>query len=361
MKAALITIKGLERTAQKEVYELIGKKSKIIESAVVFECSKEELYELAYFSQSATRIVQLLGHFSFEIKKDLLEKAQKLNYDAITDTFVVRTTRVVGEHDFESIDLEKEIGAIIHEQGKPVDLQNPKQTAQVNVCENYCIIGVDIASIDLSKRDYKIFSIPASIKGTLAYNLVRLSGFDSSKKLLDPFCADGSTCIEAAIFASKKSINKFRKIKLKIDADFDAYEKKTVDSKARIIGYDNSLHNIKASQKNAKIADVNKLITFSRVNVEWLDTKIEQESVDCIASNPPFVSRNHRETDIKKLYDELFYQAKYVLKKTGKIALLARSESLLIEAATKHDFKAVESLTVQPSKQSETILILQKL
>ena len=46
---------------------------------------------------------------------------------------------------------------------------------------------------------------------------------------------------------------------------------------------------------------------------------------------------------IQKLYDELFYQSKYLLKKKGTLAMLLNHEDIVLEVAKKHKFTHVET------------------
>ena len=39
-----------------------------------------------------------------------------------------------------------------------------------------------------------------------------------------------------------------------------------------------------ASKKNAKIAGIKDWIEFSRIELEWLDTRVEKNSIDIIAT-----------------------------------------------------------------------------
>ena len=76
MKALLITQKGGEPAAKKEVKDLLGLVGKVVPEAVEFEFKDyKQLFTLSYLSQSALRIVLL------ENPEDWLEKG---------DTFCVR-------------------------------------------------------------------------------------------------------------------------------------------------------------------------------------------------------------------------------------------------------------------------------
>src|SRR3989338_7130398 len=69
---ALITFRGMEDIAAQEVHEKIQRKAILHNSFVVFHYEKEELTTLAYQTQTARHIVQVLG--SLKHKNENREK-----------------------------------------------------------------------------------------------------------------------------------------------------------------------------------------------------------------------------------------------------------------------------------------------
>ena len=76
--------------------------------------------------------------------------------------------------------------------------------------------------------------------------------------------------------------------------------------------------------------------------MDWLEVKFGEKAVDLIISYPPFPSRVNPEKEIMKIYEELFYNADYILKPGGKVILLSREYNLLLDAAEKYKFKHKE-------------------
>ena len=77
---------------------------------------------------------------------------------------------------------------------------------------------------------------------------------------------------------------------------------------------------------------------MSKSEIEWIDTKMEKETIDIIATHPPETSKNRNNKKILKVYDELFYQADYVLKKHGKMVLINKTNKEIIPIAKKNNF-----------------------
>jgi tRNA (guanine6-N2)-methyltransferase len=343
MKGLIITNKGIEDIAAKEVKELIKVDSSIGETVVTFDIKKmDDLCLLCYKAQSINKVMYLFD--SFRIKKDVIkqleESIKKADFTQFKKSFALKCHRV-GNHDFSSQDIETELGGLIKDKiKKKVNLDSPEIIFYIYINDKDCYFGVDFAGMDLSKRDYKIFTHPNSLKGTIAYSLVRISGFKDKQVILDPFCGSATIPIEAAFFISKQAINYYRKNKLQftrfIDFDFEKHEK-TKKTTAKINAYDIQMRYVKASQKNAKIAGINKLINFSRIEAEWLDTKHKEKSIDKIITQPPSLSKYSDKEIIDKTYNELFYQAKYVLKDNGYIVVISNDN--LDDYAKKHGFK----------------------
>ena len=75
---------------------------------------------------------------------------------------------------------------------------------------------------------------------------------------------------------------------------------------------------------------------------------MKENSIEVIVTNPEVPHRaNHR--DIKKKYEEFFYNSEYVLKKEGKI--YAISNKLFRETATQKYFKLIRTITLKKGNQ----------
>lgn len=194
--------------------------------------------------------------------------------------------------------------------------------------------------------------------------MLRFSGTKKTNSLIDPFTKSGIIPIEAALYQTGKPVNFYRKEALAFkhlkpldNEDWETFYEK-IDSqenesqKRRIIGIDSSMPSITAAQKNAKLAGVNKSISFSRLDIEWLDTKFSEGEIDRLITNPPESSKRIGEKFVEKLNNELFYQAQYIISKNGKIGLLARNTDLLKKSAEKYGFKTDEERTVLLGKET---------
>lgn len=377
MKGFLTTHKGMEDIAALEVKELIGSTAKISEACIAFNINNyEDLFKLCYKSQSAIGICYLLQEFNYssifnDFKKNII--TIKFNeWLGKKTAFRVKCAKNYGSS-IQTPKIETKLGEIVigniqkkHGYSQKVSLENPEIIILVYLTKGKCFVGIDFAGFDLSKRPYKIFSHPADIKGTIAYSLVRLSDCNKNEALLDPFSGSGTIPIEAALFTSSIPVNFFSKekfifLKFKKFKDFDfsalfkKLDKEMLHGNLKIYNLDSSMKHINYAKKNSKIAGIDKKISFSRMNIEWLDTKFEKSKMGSIATIMPSL----RAKDIDKLYNEFFYQAEFILNKKGKIALIG--DKLLVKKySEKHKFAIFDQRNVFSGKKEYEIFVLNK-
>ncbi len=374
MKGFLTTHKGMEGIVAMEVKELTGSESGIGESCVVFGIkSYEDLFILCYKSQSATGVYCLLSEFNYDdIFDDFEKNVGKIKFEEWLDRntkFRVKC-EIGDENETQTQEMEGKFGEIIinHMQEKygykqKVDLESPEIIIFFRLAKKRCYIGIDFAGFDLSKRSYKIFQHPADIKGTIAYSLVRIAGYSKNETLLDTFSGSGTIPIEAALFSSNFPVRHFDKEKFiflkfekfkKFDFNklFGKLDREASDNKPRIYNVDLSMKSINYAKKNSKIAGIDKKISFSRMDAEWLDTKFEKGKVDKIATKMPNSNGN-------ELYNEFFYQAEFILSNKGKIVLIGNSE-LTEKYSSKYKFEISGKREIFSGKMKYDIFILAK-
>jgi len=372
MKGLAITSRGLEETASIEVREIINAKCKIEESCVVFDFKNfKDLCLLCYKCQSVDRIICLIGSLKFKnFFDDFGEFIEKLDLDEWTcryKKFRVECIRE-GTHGFNSIDVESKAAKLISKKSKnriKLSIKEHEIIFFVYVFGSKCYFGVDFAGFELNKRGYKIFLHPGSLRGTIAYALIRESGFEKKEVMLDPFSRDGVIAIEAAFYAAGFACNYYKKDKfaflnLKLGIDFEKFfkdaDKRIKNTKTGIYAYDHMFKYVDYSRKNAKIAGIDKQINFSRVELEWLDIKFKKESVDRIVTSLP-ASKN---ANLDKIYNEFFYQSEYILKKNGAITVISRIPDFVRMHAEKHNFAVLREKDVWSGEQPLRILTFKK-
>ena len=350
MKALATTNKGSEDITAQEINSLIKTKTTTKEAKVLFEFEKfEDLFLICYQARSVNKVLYILAEL------DKPEDAKNLDFSEwIKETFTVKS---------KNKELEEKLGKQIA--GK-VDFKNPDVQFYA-IEEEKTLLCIDFSG-DIYKRDYRIFLGKEALKGTTSFAAVQIAGFKDGQTIIDPVCRSGIIAIEAALYASNTSPHYyskdkflFRKLKKFSDYDFDKYfskiDKQIKEPKASITASDNNFRSVQASQKNAKIAGVNKYIKFSRRDLQWLDTKFKKQSVDCIVTMPLELTQRIDQKKAEKHYNELCNQAAFILKPKGNLTVLLRAgKEELIKAAEKYKMKLAHERTIMQGKESWFIL-----
>lgn len=416
LKALAIVHRGFEKVAADEINEILcnGNNASCKNaynsynimtacSRVTFEAeSLEQLAGLCYLTQSLTGLVLVLNSFPVkenETKEISAEEAcldksaiarkleKAVDGSGLESWLKERTFRVNCLHTLlPGISGHKVAahagGIIAAKTGASVKMQDPDVTVIIYLSEDECFIGIDLAGFDLSKRDYKIYVHSSSLNGAVAYSLLRAAGFSRKSTVLDPFCGSGIIPIEAALYLTGRSPNLFRKdrfafhrlaqvdltkydtgkdIITKKDGPGTGMEKNNHKIKRAQQAYcsDHLLSCVKATRNNAKIAGIDKVISVTKADLEWLDTKYDEKSFDIIATHPPVDSKITDKKDIEKLYREFFNQAEFILKDNGRIAVLLTKAELFRECI--FGFGITEEFNVYQGMQEMTVLILKKI
>ena len=374
VKAFALTHRGIDDVAAEEIERIAG--SKAITAApgiLVFECDYRKLCLLCYRAQSLVKVAAFLSEFEAAQRLDAsLESAGKSLEGADLamwlheQSFKVSCMRF-GEHDYSSHDFAMALGKAVKEKVEnKLDLKKPACFLFAAISGRKGFFGVDLAGIDLSKRDYKVFATSSSLRGTIAYALVWLAGFSGRGSLLDPFCKCGVIPIEAAALSANYPINFFRKESLAfrsirfsgVDSDelLAAADLDIMKSQAAVFCTDPDMRHVAAAKKNAKIAGLNKSISFSRMDMEWLDTKFDEKQIDAVVSYLSF----RKGVDAAKVCRETFYQAGYILSDAGRIALISNKPEILVAAARAYKFVISHSRKLWSGKQEMEAMVFSR-
>ena len=356
-KSFAVCEKGLEDISVREISELIDAKAIFQGTLLSFDVKKlDDLCFLCYKTQSLRRAGLLLSSFDFKTVEDIEKHFRKIDLlRAKGKTVTIECSRN-GEHDFKSVDVEHALGKVIAECGGNAAYKNADVVYYVHIENEHCTIGIDFVGFDMALRDYKVFSHAASLKGTIAYGIVRIAGYDGKQLMVSTFTKGGIIEIEAALFVLGKAVNHYRKDKFafwkleefagKDATDFFEKFDKESKKKLKLRGISIDLRDVTAGKKNAKIAGVERMIMFSRIENDWMDVKFADKEIDILVAQP-----------IGKEFKDLFYQADYVAK---KVVVVTTGQSCL-EDAKKFKFSLLEERTLERGQGKLLIQVFGKL
>jgi len=266
-------------------------------------------------------------------------------------------------------ELIEAVGDWAHERlRRKVNLKSPDVIiAAVTNPDGKIHIGIDVVGIPLSKREYRVMLSRRSLKATVAAATVIYAGIDAKQTILDPLADDGALAIESALYLSRTSprhyatrfaFHKFPIYKGKDWMAWKASQDKHVapEKIERILAYCGQLREMKAIRTNAKLAGVEKYIHGTKVDVDWMDLKLEENGVDCIVTAPIPGGKSISPKEAEKHTNNLFNQAAYVLKRRKQITCITEKPDELLPHAKEHGFSQIARHDILMGKRLMSIV-----
>lgn len=316
MNLLVTTLPGLEEIAIQEVGEITGKRARKEHRGMIrLEGKEEDIFKLNYQGKSLHRVMLLLKEGDFSSLKDVYRETKEIEFVRYIhpgQKFAARANRL-GKHDFTSLDVEREVGQAVidsYKGARPgVDLESPDVMVRSEIRGNHFWTGLDTTGPrSLHKRGYRVSGHPAPLKPTIAYSLVRLSGWGEGKKLIDPMCGSGTIPIEASLYG-RKVPNWFREDYHFWNLPFLDRERffqlrKEQDEKVQTKSFD--IYGCDLFKKHVRIAEEMGRKTGANVKFFQGDaTKINLD-YDVIIVNPPYGLRVGGKRKIARLYEDFF-------------------------------------------------------
>lgn len=243
--------------------------------------------------RSLTELKKSLRRFDFRPHLEICRNAGVRFRHRIT--FRV-TSRMSTRHNFRRIDIQRSVEEVLTTCGWHLTEENPALDvwAEIHGAEAY--VAIRISPIEMAQRDYKQAHIPASLKPTVAYSLVRLSDPQRDDVFLDAMCGAGTILIERAYSGRYRYL----------------------------LGGDVFPGAIRAAQLN--INRKHRPRQLFLWDARFLP--LTQWSVDKIVCNLPFGERGN-DAEIRNLYRRFLKECERVLKPTGRMVLLTTQQSTL--------------------------------
>lgn len=248
--------------------------------------------------RSIHHVVRPLAAFELDDAQPLAGLAAALEgveVDALAGagSFRVLCNRV-GEHDFSSMDVEREAGAVLQRRyGTAVDLDDWEVGVRVDVLDRVVVAGLQVTRTPLSRRWDKPFTPRTALKATMAYALLRLAEIGPGDTVLDPFCGSATILLEAA-------------------AAFP---------EAAAAGSDRDGRVVRGARLNLEAAGFGDRIEVRPVDARQLAAAYPG-GFSAIVTNPPYGVRLSRKADMGRLYTLFLAEAHAVLAPGGRMVLL---------------------------------------
>ncbi|AIO18535.1 Ribosomal RNA large subunit methyltransferase L [Candidatus Izimaplasma bacterium HR1] len=316
---------GIEAICKRELIALGYKVIKTENGKVTFLSDVEGIVRANLWLRTADRVLIQVGEFSAVTFDELFDQTKALPWGEIipeNGKFVVNGKSIKSKL-FSISDSQRIVKKAIVESLKEtysvdwLEETGADYTCQVSLLKDIATITIDTSGGALHKRGYRVKSVTAPLKETLAASLILLSFWNKDRVLYDLFCGSGTIPIEAAMIG--------RNIAPGLNRDFaskhwdiipnevwkeetrKAYQAIDHDAEIKIFASDIDENNLRCAEENAQEAGVEDCITFKVSDFKdmWLEN-----DYSIIISNPPYGERLEDEAGVRKIYHNLSYKFK---------------------------------------------------
>lgn len=311
---------GLESIVAKELKSLGFEDLKVENGKVTYTTNEEGLCVSNLWLRCADRIFIKLSEFTATSFEELFEMTKALPWADILpiDANFIVNAKSVHSTLFSLSDIQSIVKKAIVEKMKDTYMVNwfeesgAKYPILVSILKDVVTISIDTSGVALHKRGYREVGNEAPLKETMAASLIKISGWDYTKPLIDPMCGSGTIPIEAALMGMNIAPGLSRKF---ISETWDIIPKETwkivrkeaytsIDftRELSIEGYDIDERVIRIATQNAIKAGVEECIHFQRRPVSELSSSKANGFVIC---NPPYGERLSDNENVEALYKEM--------------------------------------------------------
>jgi putative N6-adenine-specific DNA methylase len=304
----------LEPIAQEELEELGAMECTSSYCGVYFTAAPEVLYKINYCARTISRVLAPLIRFSCSSEQVLYKKAYDFQWSelfSLNQTFAIDanvSSSGITHSRFASLRLKDAIVDYFrkkYDKRPDVNTTHPDIRLNLNICENRAVISLDTSGKSLHRRGYRMASVAAPMQETLAAAILRISGWQGNKPMLDPMCGSGTLLAEALLkycripSGFKRNVSNFgfqhmpdfqpqtwKRIKHSIDKNIREYESQY--PKELITGSDIDKKAVQTARINLK-----EIPGGSRVSIYHRDFRsIGKTENHMIITNPPYGIRN---------------------------------------------------------------------
>ena len=312
--------RGLDELASAELTELGAQDIEIANGGMHFRTDAAGLCRINYCSRLVSRVLAPLASFACSSDAMLYDAARTLDWQALLSlekTFAVfanvSASRIAHAH-FAALRLKDAIVDYFRERcGRRPDVntENPDLGIHLSIQRDQAFISLDTSGGSLHRRGYRVQSVAAPLQETLAAALIRISGWQGEKPLVDPMCGSGTIVAEAFMHYCRVPAA-FKKEKFGFTAlpDFDPgiWERvrRECDSAIRplpeglIRGSDSDRRAMDAARRNLREIPATRGVPLERKDFRELP-EIKDATIIC---NPPYGIRVGELEATRFLYKE---------------------------------------------------------
>jgi putative N6-adenine-specific DNA methylase len=204
--------KGTEPALRDELRELRLPRVRADRGGVHFEGELTHAARACLWSRVAVRVLLEVASFDAPDASALYEGTRSVDWSAwmtARTTLAVRATCRSSQMTHSQFVAQKTKDAVVDVLrdrfgARPsVDRDDPDVLLAVHVARDKATLYLDVGGASLHQRGWRMQAGSAPLRETLAAAVVRLSGWDRERPLIDPMCGAGTIAIEAASWSRR--------------------------------------------------------------------------------------------------------------------------------------------------------------
>ena len=313
--------RGLDELAISELTELGARDIENAGNGLHFRADAATLYRINYCSRLLSRVLAPLVSFPCPADQALYDSALALDWQGILSlekTFAVSahvSDSTISHAHYAALRLKDAIADHFRSRSgrRPdVDTERPDVWINLVIRRDQALISLDTSGGSLHRRGYRVQSVAAPLQETLAAALVRLSGWQGERPLVDPMCGSGTIVSEAFMqYCRVPAAFKREKFGFEAMPDFDARTweivRRECDAAIRplpdrlIRGSDSDRQAMDAARRNLSELPGSRGVPLERKDFRELPD-IRDATIIC---NPPYGIRIGELEPTRFLYKEL--------------------------------------------------------
>jgi putative N6-adenine-specific DNA methylase len=197
---------GLEEEGAAELTALGAKDPETVFRGIHFTAELETVCGIVYQSRLCSRILAPLIYFDCHSSKYLYKTARQIPWEVLIgkgDSFAISATVAhsrINHSQYAALCLKDAIVDGFRDKfgWRPdVDRHDPDLMLNLHIDNNRAVISIDVSGGALHRRGYRQHPVSASMQETLAAAIIRLSGWQGERPLVDPMCGSGTLLCEA--------------------------------------------------------------------------------------------------------------------------------------------------------------------
>lgn len=200
----VVTPPGFESITEAELNQF-GFSGAVERGGITISAKLKEIYKLAIHLRTATKILWRLGDFTAIYPNQITSKVSEILWELHfkPGTTITLHSSTKGSKLYHTGLIEEAFWKGIT-QNKALDLKQGKDGINIHLRmeHNRLQISLDCTAPLLYKRGYKIESVPAPIRETIAAALL-LKFWDQQLPLIDPMCGSGTLSFEGYLLKNK--------------------------------------------------------------------------------------------------------------------------------------------------------------